>query len=126
MPKRRSGFILLLSVLGLIVSACSPSVYQVETTAKGCTGLLPATAMTEHGVNVEVAQVAIQEISVGKVAVGYEETIKPLLSDAALDAWVKEEIVCQASKSFDSPQEKMWFLTMKEVAATSSGSELIK
>jgi hypothetical protein len=69
MSKWRRAPKWLVSILSLLVAGCASSVYQVPTT-EGCTGLMPAAAMTEHGVNVEVAQVAIQEISLGKQHLG--------------------------------------------------------
>jgi hypothetical protein len=51
---------------------------------QGCIGLVPAAALRERKINVELATKTLQDVAQGKFHLGYEDTIRTLLSDEIL------------------------------------------
>jgi hypothetical protein len=110
----------------LLTSCASPSVVRVEEKSSGCTGLLPVAALNERGINGELANLTVQQVALGQFKIQYNETMKALLNDRVLAEWVRQEMICQGARSFASPRQRIWYLTMKEVAERSSSAELLQ
>ena len=126
-PKNLLIAIFLLSTLALLCAACETTgVVKVDDSeVGGCSGLLPAAALRERNVNVEVANSTIQQVAAGKFQVSYEDTLKRLLTDEILQEWVRQELICQGAKTFEAPEQRLWYMTMKEVAARESQTDLL-
>ncbi|MCZ6799426.1 MAG: hypothetical protein O7F12_02965 [Nitrospirae bacterium] len=101
------------------------SIVEIPESQNGCTGVLPVAALSNKEIDVELASLIVQEVSLGNFKVEYSETMEALLSSKVLDRWVKEEMICQGAKTFKEPEKKIWFLSMKEVSEKSSAQEFI-
>ncbi len=101
------------------------SVVETKESTTGCAGLLPVSALSNKAIDIQLANLIVQQVSIGNFKVEYTETMEALLSDKVLDRWVKEEMACQGAKTFETPEQKIWFLTMKEVSEKSSAQEFI-
>ncbi len=126
MPQSHRPWAAALGVVMLLVSCTTSSVVKLEDRPSGCTGLLPVAALTERGINVELANLTVQQVALGQFKVQYNETMKALLSDQVLAHWVRQEMICQGSRSFVTPKQRIWYLTMKEVAERSSSAEFMQ
>ena len=93
---------------------------------QGCIGLVPAAALRERKINVELATKTLQDVAQGKFHLGYEDTIRTLLSDEILREWVRQEMICQGAKAFDRPEQQLWYLTMREIANKGTSLELLE
>ena len=82
----------------------------------GCSGLMPVTTLNNKGINIELANLIVQEVATGKFKVEYTSTMEALLSEKVLDHWVRQELICQGSKTFETPEQRIWFITMKETS----------
>jgi len=119
------NFWILVSLI-TVMSCTNSGIFRLEENSRGCTGALPVAALNERKVDVELANLFIQQSAGGNFNVKYMNTFKTLLNDEILGQWVREEMICQASMNFKTPNQKMWFLTMKEVAERGSSQEFLQ
>ena len=113
-------------ILMFMYGCTSLGVVQVNEESSGCTGLLPVPALQEKGINIELANLIVQEVATGKFKVEYSDTMEALLSDQVLGRWVRDEMNCQGARLFESPDQQIWYLQMKEVSEKSSPQEFLQ
>lgn len=113
-------------VFFLILGCTSTGVVPINEHSSGCSGLLPVTTLNNKGINVELANLIVQEVAGGKFKMEYSDTMQALLSEKVLDNWVRQEMVCQGAKSFETPEQRIWFITMKEMSEKGTSLELLQ
>lgn len=113
-------------IIFLFFGCNSSGVVQVNEHPSGCSGLLPVTTLNNKNINVELANLMLQEVAVGKFKIEYSDTMERLLSDKVLDNWVRQELICQGAKTFESPEQRIWFITMKETSEKGTSQEFLQ
>ena len=123
------GFVLKIGTcLGFLflVGCTSSGVVPVNDHSMGCSGLMPVTTLNNKGINIELANLIVQEVATGKFKVEYTSTMEALLSEKVLDHWVRQELICQGSKTFETPEQRIWFITMKETSEKNTPQEFLQ